>query len=241
MVMRVVLVADGSPHQTIRDFGENSRLFRQLRASGVDLWMVCPRRFREQLRMEFRHDDDFNRIIFVEPFWLQRSLTTLLGPLPGPIRRPLLAPVARLNYQLRARAIVRLLVRQLGVQLVFQPTPNPLSLLHGLGVPVVVGPLAPASSLARLRQWGNGVLHWLLPGKLQADSLIVGDQSALEALPTGYRGWFFQLEHQQRVRVYRVQHLLSIFEQTLARFRFRQALHQHQGSLDGGDPQVLNT
>lgn len=239
MVMRVVLVANGSPNQTIRDFGESSRLFRQLRAGGVDLWMVCPRRFREQLRMEFRDDADFKRIVFVDEPWLQRTLASLLRPLPGLLRRPLIAPVAQLNYQLRSRAIARLLVRQLGVQLVFQPTPNPLALLYGLGVPVVVGPLASTAPLAQ-RRWGDGVLHWLLPDRLQADSLIVGDPSALTTLPSGYRGRFFQIQPQHTVRVYQVQHILSVFEQTLARHRFRQALDQHQDSDGAADQRALN-
>jgi glycosyltransferase involved in cell wall biosynthesis len=180
--------------------------FERLKQRGIDVWMVCHARVREELRQRFPNDEDFQRIYFVEDLPLQSLLFERTMWLPFRVRDLIVAQWIHWLTQSRVRQVVKQLVEQLDIQLVFEPapiSPKSLSCMYGLGVPVVIGPLCggmefpPAfrhleNPIGRFStQAGRAlaeVVNRLVPGKVQADVLLVANQRTAEALPKGYRG-----------------------------------------------------
>lgn len=210
--MRVIITA---PNVSQRMSGESVLplyYFNRLRARGVEVWVVTHARCREEIRSIFPHDDDFQKFHFVEDTRSQ-SLAYRLGKLFAyRIQDLIFAQIINLLTQRHTRAVVKQLVREHDIDLVFEPTPitpKGLSCMYGLGVPVVIGPMCgglefpPAfrymdSPLTRLSiQTGRALAqlgNLLVPGKLQASALIVGNDLTAAALPQGYRGKVYRVE-----------------------------------------------
>jgi glycosyltransferase involved in cell wall biosynthesis len=105
--------------------------------------------------------------------------------------------------ELTQRRLVRDLILREGVSLVHQPTPvspKEPSLLYGLGVPVIIGPMnggidypagfvqqqaAIVGWLLRLGRVLSHTLNFLAPGKRQATALLVANERTRRALPHG--------------------------------------------------------
>ena len=101
--------------------------------------------------------------------------------------------------------------RRSTADLIFEPTPNTPkapSTMYNLGIPVVVGPLKggmelpPAFqdmdssfTLATLNtgKFSSSILQKLMPGKLLADIILVGDQATQALLPRGYQGKVYEI------------------------------------------------
>ena len=186
--------------------------FNRFRARGVQAWVVCHARCRDELRTIFPNDEDFQKFSFVEDTWFQALLHRISYWFPYRIQDLIFGQFIHLLTQRRLKAVVKQLIDQEAIDLVFEPapiTPKGLSFMYGLGVPVVIGPMCgglefpPAfrymDSLSTritinmgrtLAQIGN----WLIPGKLQAEALIVGNDLTAAALPKGYRGKVYRVE-----------------------------------------------
>jgi glycosyltransferase involved in cell wall biosynthesis len=105
-----------------------------------------------------------------------------------------------------ARRIAKRMVQQQRIDVVHQPTPvspKETSLMYGLGVPVVMGPMnggmsyPPGFERAEPRwislvvatgRFAARFLTRLMPGKLRADVLLVANERTAKALPRGVRG-----------------------------------------------------
>lgn len=115
--------------------------FKLLRSRHIDVWMVCQERVREELRKTFT-DEDFQKIHFIGPTWLQKKLWQIKPLLPPRIRELILGQFSHLLTQRQARTVVKKMLDQLGIEIGFQPAPIPpkgLSYIYNMGVPVVIG------------------------------------------------------------------------------------------------------
>jgi glycosyltransferase involved in cell wall biosynthesis len=183
--------------------------FRLLRSRGIESWLVVHARTQSEVVELFQHDID--RIQFVPDLWIQKLLYTLSGYLPRRLSEATLGLCNQLITQFCQRAITRRLVRDQRIDVIHQPipvAPRFPSLMFGLGVPVVIGPLnggmeyppafrrtesgisRAALAFARLFADAGNVL---LPGKRYASVILVANERTRRALPSGIRGRVIEL------------------------------------------------
>jgi len=207
--MRICIVAEHAS----RRFGGEALLpihyFERLRARGEEAWLVVHARTREELQADFPLDK--NRIRFVEDAWYHRLLFRLSQMLPRRIADSTASLLSVLITQYLARNIVIELRDSVGLDLVHQPIPvSPRfpSLLYGLKLPVVIGPMnggmdyPPAfrhseSILSRLyvrlgRQFAD-FANIVFPGKKLAAVVIVANRRTRLALPRCIRAQVVEL------------------------------------------------
>jgi len=182
--------------------------FRLLRERGAEVWLITHARVRDELREIF--PDDFHRIRFIEETRLNVGLWKFGNHLPKKISEQTIGVVRHLLTQRLARKLARQVIAEQAIEVVHEVTPispKSPSLMHGLGVAVVAGPLCggmdypPAfqdrqGTAARLvEKFGRMVSHLvnqLAPGRLLTDSLIVAHPQTREALPKGVRGVIYE-------------------------------------------------
>jgi glycosyltransferase involved in cell wall biosynthesis len=207
--MRICLVAQNASLK----FGGEASLpwlcFKYLRQRGVDVHLVAHGRTRQEVLAGFPGDAD--RLHFAPETRTDRLLWRMGSWLPGKIDAQTFGTARHVFNQMLQRRIVRRLIAGRGIQLVHEMTPvspKQLSLMYGLGVPVLIGPLAggmtypPAFSYLEPRgaraveAAGRALAHTLnriLPGKRDAAGLIVANDQARAALPRGVRGKIFHI------------------------------------------------
>lgn len=202
--MRILILAE---HASSRFGGEAAlplHYFRVLRARGIDVRMVTHARVRAELQAAFPGDGD--RIFYVEDTRIHRLMWRLGSLLPDRLSYISTGFVSRLVTQVTQRRMARAIVRDHRIAIVHQPmpvSPREPSLLHGLGAPVVIGPLngnmsyPPAFRNASERRMAfvEGVarsfsesLNALMPGKRRAAAVIVANERTRDALPRKLRG-----------------------------------------------------
>ncbi|NJN87371.1 MAG: glycosyltransferase [Leptolyngbyaceae cyanobacterium SL_7_1] len=179
--------------------------FKLMRDRHIAAWVVCHARVREELAEELS-PDDFQRIRFVEETWLHTKIWQISQPFPYRVRDSVFSQILHLLTQRKARLLVQQMIGELGIQLVFQPSPIPpkaVSFMYDLDVPVVIGPmcggleLPPAfqymdSTFTHLSIWAGRImselLHKVIPGKVQAEALVVANDLTAKALPRNCTG-----------------------------------------------------
>jgi glycosyltransferase involved in cell wall biosynthesis len=202
--MRVLLVGENA---SMRMSGETSfpcLYFKLLRERGVDVRMICHGRVRDELRELL--GDDFPRVSFVEDNAVDLALFRIEQLIPGKLKEQTIVTLRHVRIRQRMRPVIRELVRQHSIDVIHEVTPiSPKmpSCAHGLGAPVVIGPLCGGmvyppgfrfmESLAEkaFEQFGRRLSHlvnMLVPGKLLAEALIVANEQTRQALPRGCRG-----------------------------------------------------
>ncbi len=209
--LKILIVAENASKKMGGEAVKNIYFFKLLRERGIDVYLVCHHRVQAELREIFPDPQDFNRIRFIEDSVWQALLWRSGQVLPYRVKDLIVGQMIHWFTQSQARQVVKTMIQDLGIDLVFEPTPitaKGISFMFDLGVPVVMGPLCggldfpPAfqsidSSLTRFSiQTGRllaPLMHQLVPGKLQADALIISDDSALQALPQGYQGQIYRL------------------------------------------------
>jgi len=201
MDMRVLLLAE---HASARFGGEAAlplHYFRVLLARGVPVWLVTHARVRQELSERFA--DSLDRITFIEDRWYHVLLWRMSAPLPARLSYMTTGYISRVLTQLTQRRIARDLIARHGISVVHQPmpvSPKEPSFVHGLGVPVVIGPMNggmdyppafrhPEPWFSRLAvKAGRSVsqlLNLLVPGKREAACLLVANLRTERALPRG--------------------------------------------------------
>jgi glycosyltransferase involved in cell wall biosynthesis len=207
--MRICIVAEHAS----KNFGGEAILpvhyFRLLRSLGIESWMVVHARTRNELAELF--PDDFDRILFVPDLWIHKLINHLSGYLPRRLSMSTLGLSSQLITQFCQKKIVRRLIRDKQISVIHQPipvAPRFPSVLYGLGVPVVIGPLnggmqyppafrgnEPWIARAGVAVAGLFVnlVNGLLPGKRLADVVLVANERTRLALPSGIRGRVIQL------------------------------------------------
>jgi glycosyltransferase involved in cell wall biosynthesis len=200
MSLSVLIAAE---HASARFGGEASlplHYYRILRRRGIPTWLVVHERTRTELEALFPQDD---RIVYVaDTVWHQR-LWRIGQFLPDRLADVTVGFIMRLLTQLAQRQRIRQLVKTAGITVIHQPipvSPKEPSLIFGMGVPVVIGPMNGGidypPSLRQRQHWlvnlllplGRrlaSVMNWLIPGKRQAAILLVSNLRTRQALPQG--------------------------------------------------------
>ena len=197
---RVLIVCE---HASARFGGEAAlplHYFRVLRARGVPVWLVTHARTRDELRSLF---PDENRIHYIEDTPLAQLMWRIGRRLPARVAYLTVGFVSRVATQRAQRRLARRLVAEHGIDVVHQPmpvSPREPSVMHGLGAPVVIGPMnggmdyppafrhAPRAVervLTAVGRWGAAALNVVMPAKRRAALLLVANRRTREALPWG--------------------------------------------------------
>jgi glycosyltransferase involved in cell wall biosynthesis len=206
--MRVLLVGENA---SMRMSGETTfpcLYFKLLRDRGVDVRMICHARVRDELRELL--GEDFSRVSFVDDNAMDLALFRMEQFIPGKLREQTVVILRHVRIRQRMRPVIRDLVRQHSIDIIHEVTPiSPKmpSCAHGLGVPVVIGPLCGGmvyppgfrfmESLAEkafepLGRRLSHLVNLLVPGKLRSEALIVANEQTRQALPRGCRGRIFE-------------------------------------------------
>jgi glycosyltransferase involved in cell wall biosynthesis len=202
--LRVALVADTASAK----FGGESihpiHYFRIMRSRGIEAWLVCNGRTKEELEELF--PEDAHRIFYVRNTAIHRLLSRLENMRPRRLGVFTFGLLSRCVTQRRARTIVKELVKREGVNVVHQPIPlaaKECSFLYDLGAPLVVGPLNGAMEFPpgfrrlqstfevlcmRVGRWASQFMNRLAPGKLRASTVLVANERTRLALPAGLQG-----------------------------------------------------
>lgn len=198
--LRVAIVAEHASAQ----FGGEAVLplhyFRGLRKRNIPAWLIVHDRTRTELEALFPHGLD--RMIFVADTVWHRLLWWFSDLLPPRLGHTV-GFALRLLTQVAQRRAIRALIRKEGITVVHQPimvSPKEPSMMHGLGVPVVIGPMnggmnypsgfrhmqgrADACAVAVGRGLTD-MLNRLFPGKRKAAMLLVANERTRQALPKG--------------------------------------------------------
>lgn len=196
---RILIVADNAS----ATFGGEAILplkyFTLLARRGRDVRLITHERNRDGLNV--LAPDLASRITYSADTAAHRLLWRIGARFPGAIRDHLFGNLMGLITGWQQRKMARALVREGQVDLVHQPIPvSPAapSLLHGLGVPVVIGPMnggmtyppgyedfeGRASRLfLGLGRPLAGLVNRLIPGKRRAALLLVANARTAAALP----------------------------------------------------------
>ncbi|MGB3262430.1 MAG: glycosyltransferase family 4 protein [Microcoleus sp.] len=207
--MRILIVAQNASTK----FGGESLLpinyFRILRSRQIETWLVTHARTQAELTALFPEDCD--RMHFVPDTWLHRLLNNCGQFIPARVNEFTFGLLSHLYTQMLQRRIVRRLVSEHEIDVVHEPTPVSAtvpSLMFGLGVPVVIGPMNTSVKFPlafRSRQNPTidiliaighqfvDLFNRLFPGKIKAETLLVANDRTKQALPTGVQGKIIEL------------------------------------------------
>jgi glycosyltransferase involved in cell wall biosynthesis len=196
---RVLIVADNAS----ATFGGEAILplkyFTLLARRGRDVRLITHERNRDALLASF--PDLAERIVFSRDTAAHRWLWKIGARFPGAIRDHLFGNVMGFVTGWQQRELARQAIREQGADVVHQPIPvSPAapSLLHGLGVPVVIGPMNGGMSyppgyeeyegrasrlFIAIGRPMAGVINRLIPGKRRAALLLVANRRTARALP----------------------------------------------------------
>ncbi|MEG4963971.1 MULTISPECIES: glycosyltransferase family 4 protein [unclassified Microcoleus] len=202
--MRIVIVGQNASTK----FGGEALLplnyFRILRSRQKEIWLVVHARTQAELTALFPEERD--RMHFVPDTWLHRVLNNCGLFIPARVNEFTFGLLSHLYTQVLQRRIVRQLVSEQEIDIVHEPTPVSAtvpSLMFGLGVPVVIGPMNtsvkfPLAFRSRqnltidiLIEIGHQCVDFfnrLFPGKIKAETLLVANYRTKQALPAGVQG-----------------------------------------------------
>lgn len=203
-LMRIVIVGQNASTK----FGGEALLplnyFRILRSRQKEIWLVVHARTQAELTALFPEERD--RMHFVPDTWLHRVLNNCGLFIPARVNEFTFGLLSHLYTQVLQRRIVRQLVSEQEIDIVHEPTPVSAtvpSLMFGLGVPVVIGPMNtsvkfPLAFRSRqnltidiLIEIGHQCVDFfnrLFPGKIKAETLLVANYRTKQALPAGVQG-----------------------------------------------------
>ena len=206
---RIILVADNASSRFGGEAFIPLNYFRLLLARKVDVRLVVHGRNKTELVDRFA--DHLDRLHFVEDTWLHKALFRFGELLPRRLAEATTGFLIHLTTQLAQRRRVRELVTEFGADVVHQPipvSPKTPSIFHGMGAPVVIGPLNggmhyPAAfqkvrgSVSEIGMaFGRAVavlFNFVIPGKRRAELILVANQRTREALPSGIKGRVVEL------------------------------------------------
>jgi len=178
--------------------------FRGLRAKGEDVYLLTHTRVRDRLKQIIPLDLD--RVIFIDETWLHTWLFKVGERLPARINVLTTNALSHFVTQCCQWRLASKAVKELSIDVIHEPapvSPRQPSILFGLGVPIVVGPMNGGMQFpegfkfmaSRFEKYINlslrGLTHFfnlLLPGKLLADILLVANERTRSALPRFTRG-----------------------------------------------------
>ena len=207
--LRVLIVSENVSMQM---GGESSLPFYYaalLGERGVEVWLACHERVRDEVQARFPELRD--RVRFAHDSWLQKTLHNHTGWLPYRIRDLFIGQFIHYSTQWRLRRVAKELAARNLIDVVLEPspiTPKGLSFMYDVGVPVVIGPMCggmefpPAfrkmdswvtRGLVKVGRVLSQVANRLVPGKIDAMTLLVANELTEKALPHGVKGQVIRL------------------------------------------------
>jgi glycosyltransferase involved in cell wall biosynthesis len=179
------------------------RWFLELLKVGVDVHLLVHARSKYELDQSI--GSLASRIHYVPDVLLQRICWNFGAALPAHVRTFTTGWLVHLVTQFMQRRTALKLIEQYKIEIVHEPSPvapRLPSMMHGLGVPVVIGPMngnmtyppgfRSRSFLERVfvpvaRSFGE-LANYLIPGKRRAEVLLVANERTRLALPAGCGG-----------------------------------------------------
>lgn len=197
--LRILIVTENASLQ----FGGEAALpihyFRILRQRGIETWLLVHERTRDELQSLF--PEDFDRIYFLNDTFWHRLLWNLGKKLPQRLANFSFGLIMRwLNQVIQCRLAYQI-IQEKKINLIHQPipvSPKEPSLIFGLDVPVVIGPMNGGMTFPRgfrnrenkleaigvsFGRWLANLVNILIPGKRQATTLLVANARTQAALP----------------------------------------------------------
>ena len=208
--MRILIVADNASTR----FGGEAFLpfnyFRLLRARNIDVRLLVHERNKSDLTALF--PGDLDRLYFVKDTLLHKLVFRLGAFLPRRVAGLSTDFIIHLSTQYSQRKVIADLSKNFGLDLVHVPTPvspKTPSLIYGFHpTGVVIGPLNGGmeypEAFRREEGWfsrlvvslGRSLANFLnvmVPGKRQAELVLVANSRTRQALPVGIRGRIVEL------------------------------------------------
>jgi len=183
--------------------------FRGLRARDEDVYLLTHARVRSRLQEII--PGDIARVIFIKETWLHTWLYKIGRKLPARVNLLTANALSHLVTQCCQWWLARKAVRDLSIDIIHETSPvspRQPSMLFGLGVPVVIGPMNGGMTFPdgfkfmgnRFEKYTNlplkvlpHVFNLLLPGKLLADVLLVANERTRKSLPLFTQGEVIEL------------------------------------------------
>jgi glycosyltransferase involved in cell wall biosynthesis len=202
--MGVLIVAE---HASLKFGGEAAlpvHYYRILRRRNIPVWLVVHERTRSELESLFPFDR--GRIVFVADTRAHIVVWRLGQLLPDRISNFTAGFLLRYLTQVAQRRQIRRLLGEHAITVIHQPipvSPKEPSLMFGMGVPVIIGPMnggmnyppgfrqlqgaTERLALSTGRRLAD-LMNYLLPGKRKAAMLLVANERTRVALPRGVCG-----------------------------------------------------
>lgn len=208
--LKILVIAENI---SLRRSGETSLSYHYLlefRRNQVSAYAICHSRVRAELKEDLS-PELFEAITFVPDNMVHRAVYALGNLFHYRIADLVFGQLIHIVTQISMRSIAKQLVRDNGIDIVFQPSPispKAVSFMYAMGAPVVIGPMCgglelPPAFRSMDGRWVTlsitvirhlaGLLHQVIPGKRNAAALIVGNQRTADVLPKGVRGKVYQL------------------------------------------------
>lgn len=207
--MKILIVSENASDE----YGGESVLplhyFRGLRARGEDVYLLTHARVRKRLQQII--PSDLDRVIFIDETWLHTWLFEIGKKLPARINVLTTNALSHFVTQCCQWRLAYKAIKGLSIDVIHEPapvSPRQPSVLFGLGVPVVIGPMNGGMTFpSGFEFMAHGfekfinlpirilthVFNLLLPGKLLADVLLVANERTRKALPKFTQGKVIRL------------------------------------------------
>ena len=200
---RVLLIAE---HASAKFGGEASlplQYFMRLRKRGVECWMVSQARTRDELLELLPSESD--RLFFTPDSGFHKLAVRMARLLPARLGDFSFGFLSRVVTQVAARRIAKRLIREHAIDVVHQSipvSPREVSLVFGVGAPVIIGPMNGgmvyppgfrnfdgriAHIVIALGRFLSPFAHRIFPGKPRAARLLVANERTRQALPARMR------------------------------------------------------
>jgi glycosyltransferase involved in cell wall biosynthesis len=199
--IRILIVAE---HASLKFGGEAAlpvHYYRILRRRKIPVWLMVHERTRNELESLFARDGD--RIVYVSDTKAHVLVWRFSKLLPDRISSFTAGFLLRFMTQIAQRREIRRLLREQSISVVHQPipvSPKEPSLIFGVNVPVIIGPMnggmdyppgfrklqgtTERLAVASGRRLAD-FMNWLMPGKRKASMLLVANERTRAALPRG--------------------------------------------------------
>jgi glycosyltransferase involved in cell wall biosynthesis len=208
--MKVVIVSENISLKMGGEASLGMHYFKHFRSKGIHTLAICHGRVRDELQSSLSADE-IQHFLFVDDTPVQAVIWRVAFLFPVRVRDLLFSQIIHVLTMRRVRQLVRRACANAKEWICLEPSPiSPLGLsfMFRLDMPVVIGPLCgglefpPAfrfmdGTFSRLtvaisRQLARLANH-LVPGKLEADALLVANECTRRALPPGYRGKVYEV------------------------------------------------
>jgi glycosyltransferase involved in cell wall biosynthesis len=178
--------------------------FRLLRARNIDVWLITHERVKTHLLETMPEESE--RIYYVPDTFFHIYLNKISQFLPERISVITIGAISHVITQIYQYKLAKKVIKAKYINILHEPTPvspKQPSILFGLGVPVIIGPLNgginfPKAFLYMQSKFEkymysvvriiSNIINVLIPGKLFADVILVANQRTRDALPLFIRG-----------------------------------------------------